>query len=721
MVIKNASPFSMIYSADANILFLRDRNIKRGSPFLFCHLKYYIMKYAIILLSVLFFLLPSGLLAQTKPKPKEKPPTQKEMAEMMEEMQGAMDDMSPEDKRAMDSMGIKMPDTKSIQKSMSGVTDAQLKKAYEDESRIVPQKDAARINSALSVILSAAMMSAYIAKTQQAVLAILSPEAKATGAKIYQQAKSVNKSVANTAVGLWMDGKPTLALYIMGEACKAEPANALNLNNYAAFLTMCGAEQLALPILNNLNKRYPKNSSILNNITQAWLGLGDIERADKYADSAIRMYAYHPQANMAKCLIEESKGNIPAAIAAAKKSISKAYSNEKENKLKKLGYDLKAEDLNWDRPMPQDALGLGNFTWPEFPLDVEQNKLLEKEWKDFKNECQQKINELKIKQEKIEQEYLTISGLRIQQLLKAGQNGQYIQPLPGYAAKAIKKLGPGVNDVNGNMSFVFAKELEPLTKALLAAGEHETILSVKQKLLDEKYEDQIGEGRANPLEAICKDENAIRTEFLAETNGKLQSAYRSYFNYVRRRSSDLLYYYQYTLWPEQFELAKVNAQISWLTQIKDQRVFFKDKSSWCKDIPKTKKPGQLQNFDDVHCDYVSTMNLGIYKITSSCSNLIGEFDFGGVEINVTDNVETGRYSGSAMIGAGKGFEGPAGAGLEASIKALVEWDNTGITDAGAIAGVEGNVHGVTVAGADVKVTVNSGVSTTGKGILQGIK
>lgn len=228
--------------------------------------------------------------------------------------------------------------------------------------------------------------------------------------------------------------------------------------------------------------------------------------------------------------------------------------------------------------MPQDALGLGNFTWPEFPLDVEQNKLLEKEWKDFKNECQQKINELKIKQEKIEQEYLTISGLRIQQLLKAGQNGQYIQPLPGYAAKAIKKLGPGVNDVNGNMSFVFAKELEPLTKALLAAGEHETILSVKQKLLDEKYEDQIGEGRANPLEAICKDENAIRTEFLAETNGKLQSAYRSYFNYVRRRSSDLLYYYQYTLWPEQFELAKVNAQISWLTQIKDQRVFLKIKA-----------------------------------------------------------------------------------------------------------------------------------------------
>ncbi|HRF25207.1 MAG TPA: hypothetical protein PLR98_13620, partial [Chitinophagaceae bacterium] len=215
--------------------------------------------------------------------------------------------------------------------------------------------------------------------------------------------------------------------------------------------------------------------------------------------------------------------------------------------------------------------------------------------------------------------------------------------------------------------------------------------------------------------------NAIRTEFLMAANGRLQSAYRSYFNYVRRRSSDLLYYYQYILWPEQFELAKVNAQISWLSQIKDQRVFFKDKSSWCNSVPKTKKPGQLQNFDDVHCDYVSTMNLGVYKITSSCSNLIGEFDFGGVEINISDNVETGRFSGSAMVGASKSFDGPAGAELEASVKALVEWDNTGITDVGAIAGIDANANGITVAGADVKVTVNSGVSTTGKGILQGIK
>ena len=672
-----------------------------------------------LFLSMFLFVL-AAVFAQTKPKQKEKekPPTQKEMQEMMKEAQKEMDNMSPEDKKMMDSMGIKMPDMKSIQKS--GVTDAQLKKAFEDESRTVPVKDVARIKVALAITLSNSEMSAYFNKSHEAVLNKLSPGAKLKGEEILRQTLNLKSSVANTAVGLWMDGKPTLALYIMGAACKADPANTNNLNNYASFLTMCGAEQLALPILINLNKSYPQNSTILNNIAQAWLGLGDIPRAEKYADSAIRIYAAHPQANMAKCLIEESKGNIPAAIAAAKKSISKAYSNEKENKLKKLGYNLKPDDINWDRPMPQDAMGLGRYTWPEAPLDVEQNKALELEWKIFKLECEEQLAKLKAKQQQAEQVFEMVYAKRMKYILSEGQKGHYVQLVPGYAAKAIQKLGPRVNDVNGNISFVFAKELEPAIRALANVDEYETLLSEKQRVLDKKYENQIGEGRANPFEAICKDENGIRSDFLKSANGGLQNAYKGYLAYAARHTSDLLYYYQYTMWPEQFDLVKINAQVAWLTMIKDQRVFFKDKSTWCNAIPKKKeKKDSLQQFDDVHCDYVSTMNLGVFKITSSCSNLTGEFDFGGVEINLRDNVETGRFSGSAMVGVSKGIDGPAGSEMEGTIAALVEWDNTGITDVGAVAGVSANAGGQTMAGADVKVTVNSGVSTSGKGILQG--
>jgi hypothetical protein len=476
---------------------------------------------------------------------------------------------------------------------------------------------------------------------------------------------------------------------------------------------MCGAEQIALPILTNLNKRYRQNSTVLNNIAQAWLGLGDVQRAGRYADSAILIYAAHPQANMAKSIIEESKGNIPAAIAAAKKAISEAYSTEKEARLKKLGYNLKSDDINWDPPLTRDPIGLEKFKWPKYPLNVEENKLSELEWNAFKDECQTKIDELKLKQQEAEKEYATKSGLRMQLVLHAHETGQNVQLFPGYAAKAIKKLGPSVNDVNGNVSFVFANEVEPILLAVKKAEGYEELLEEKQALLDKKYKNKIGEGKENPLEAICQDENAIRTEFLKNANGTLQSANRQYLNYVSRRTSDLLYYYQYTLWPEQFELVKINAQIAWLTQIKDQRPYFKNKSSWCNSIPAKKQSDSLQNFDDVACGYVSTMNLGVFKITSSCSNLVGEFDLKGVKINIKDNVETGKYSGTVIIGISESV-GPTALKGKLTGGVLVEADNTGITDIGGVAGVSVKSGPVTIAGANVKATFNTGVTTSGK-------
>ena len=660
-------------------------------------------------------------LAQTKSKQKETTPTRKEVVDMMKEMQKEINGMDPEDKKMMDSMGIKMPDMKTMEKNIAGVSEVQLKKSFDDDSRIVPLKNIAKINSALAITISNGEMSGYINKTHLSVLAKLRATDKAIAGSLQQEAVQKGVSIANTGVGLWIEGKPTLALYLAGEACKADPLNPTYLNNYAAFLTMCGAEQIALPVLLNLNNRYPKNSSILNNIAQAWLRMGDIPRAEKYADSAIRVYAYHPQANMAKSLIEESKGNITAAIASAKKAISKSYSIEKENKLKKLGYDLQPDDLNWDRPMPQDPLGLEKFSWPAYPMEVEENEKLQKQWNEFIDECQEKINELQQKESILEEAMTEESAKRTKLMFSEIQKGHYAQLQPGYAAKAIKKLGPGISDINGNASFVFANAIEPITKAVITINDFEKILNEKQAELDLKYDTLIGEGKPNPLEKICKDENEIRNQFLRNANGTMQNAYKEYLEYTKRRTSDLLYYYQYTMWPDQFELVKVNAQIAWLSQIKSQDVQFKSKSRWCTASIVKIKPATLQNFDDVACQYVSKMTLGLLKITSSCSNLVGEFDFSGIKINLNDNVETGKYSGSAIVGISKGFDGPMGIEVESTVAGLVEWDNTGITDVGGIAGVSANAGGVDIAGADVKVTVNSGVSTSGSNILQGIK
>ena len=263
-----------------------------------------------------FFLLILACItfAQLKQKPpakQDKAPTQKEMADMMKEMQEAMDEISPEDKKMMDSMGFKMPDMKGIQKTVSGMSDAQIKKAYEEGNRIVPNRDAARI-AAIPKTVTDSKMGAYIAAIQNKLASAFKPVVISTANKMYDYIKSNSKNsgeAGNMAMGLWLAGQPELALYVLGKLCTTDAGNTDNLSNYSAMLSMQGAQHLAIPILNNLNARYPKNSTLLNNLGQAWFGLGEIGKAEKYLDSAIRIYAYHPQANLTKSLIEESKGN----------------------------------------------------------------------------------------------------------------------------------------------------------------------------------------------------------------------------------------------------------------------------------------------------------------------------------------------------------------------------------------------------------------------------
>ena len=113
-------------------------------------------KIILITFSILFLI--SNTHAQTKPK--EKAPTGNEMDEMMKEAQKELDNMSPEDKKAMEDMGVKMPSLKEIHK----LTDQQLQNANNETESAVPKKDLTRITRASSTIISDAGMSAYIDK-----------------------------------------------------------------------------------------------------------------------------------------------------------------------------------------------------------------------------------------------------------------------------------------------------------------------------------------------------------------------------------------------------------------------------------------------------------------------------------------------------------------------------------------------------------------------------
>jgi hypothetical protein len=702
---------------------------------------------------LLLVLLSMGVsvLAQTKPKSKqqEAPPTQQEMAEMMKEMEAAMDDISPEDKKAMDSMGFKMPDMNAMKKTISGVSDAQLKEAYDNENRIVPLRDVSRIGSIPKLPLTNATLSTFVSAAHGKVVLQLKPASKIKGEEIYKGLKGqYNSAIAtgNAAAGLWMMGRVEVALYVMGKACVDDPTNTDNINNYAAMLSMGGAEQVSVPLLSYLNKRFPKNSTVLNNLGQAWFGLGDIAKAGHYLDSAIALYPYHPQANYTKSFIEESKDHKAAAIESAKRSIKRAYTQKKEDRLNKLGYKLKGDDVYWNRPMPADALGLEKFNWPDYPKNVVESERLEKEWRSFKTSCAQELEALKAQQKKLESTMVAANQKRTTELLRAGQQGLWVEPIPPLAPMAMVKLKYLIDGKDGQLAFSYQKKVEAVAKAYQRTGELESNLSKRLAEIQAKYEDEFGEGKRNPFDEVCRDENGASNQFLSLSNTELQQASKDYLNFLRRKLNDEIYYYQYTMWPEQFEVAKASAKIQWLTSIHDQKVMFRNSSASCQErMTVTAKNLKLAAFDDVHCQYHSELKTPVGTIKTDCSRMTTELDLKIIKLGLKQDMDKETFGDQFMtcsvevgIGTGAGItRGPLKA--EASIGASIaaEFDRTGLKDviaktsAGFSAGSDiisdGSIAGVGVSDLSLDIGVKGQISLiSGKssvestGLLDGV-
>ena len=723
-------------------------------------MKKYLLAFVLLLVVVAGF-------SQAKPTKKEKPPTEKEMEEMRKEMEKAMEEMSPEDKKMMDSMGIKMPSMPTIPK----MTDKQIAAAIEEENRIVPLKDVARIGKISKQPLTNAAIPAYLNAVHADIITKLDPYVNESGEKIYQWVKKQYQSATgtgNAAVGFWMMGKPEIAIYIMSKACKDDPADVDNLNNFSALLTMAGAEQHALPLLENLNRKYPKNTTILNNIGQAWFGLGEIGLAEKYLDSCIRIYASHSQANMTKSRISESKGDKQHAVEAMKHSIKEGYSMEKEERLNKLGYKLKSDDLSWDKPMPQDPLGLQKFNFPEYPFNVLASERLEKEWRAFIEDCENEINKLSVKQSRLEQEMGTATQKRMQKVLQAGQKGVMVDPIPRFAHKAVIKLRYLVEGKDGKLDFDYQNSGEAVAKAHLAVAGLEDKYRKDLQRVKDKYEDLFGEGKPNPFAKACADENKVKNDFLLEANGLLAAKNRAFLDFMRRMFNDRMYYCQYTMWPEEFEVAKVQTQIGWLNLVKSQLVKFLNKSEWCESAAiASNQQTKLGQFDDMHCNYHSETNYGIGVITSDCSKLTAKLDLNllkntlGIEVvklkwtlkqgdrddeDFIDQFQSARVELGVKKGVGYG-QGPFRAEAKAGAAGFVEVGRHGISDAGLILTAEAKLAtnfikqqegsakpetkddhslgpvkdpSVSLIGAEVKISIESGFSADGKGILKGM-
>jgi tetratricopeptide (TPR) repeat protein len=288
----------------------------------------------------------------------------KELTDLEKQIASSSDEKEIKDlKEQADVLKKQLSMMEGLNKNMAGMSEKVVKEAANEQGAVIaPKRDVTRISVIPKKTLSDAELLLFVRNVHSGVERLISPAERTESLNIYNETKSKyrsNAAVANAANGCWMLGHWEKALFIMGKVCIDDLTDADNLNNYAAFLVMTGAEQAAIPILEYLNEKYSDNSTILNNLGQAWFGLGEMEKAKKYLDSATLIYPNHSMANSTLSGIAVADHNTPKAISYLKASLKENYDPEKEGELAKLGYAITYADMpEFKYPMKADPLGI---------------------------------------------------------------------------------------------------------------------------------------------------------------------------------------------------------------------------------------------------------------------------------------------------------------------------------------------------------------------------
>lgn len=654
-------------------------------------------------------------------------PSPKEMEEAMREMQRAMEQLPPEQRRMIEQAMQQAP--------------SEAAPGSEDDEIGVPKRDAARIASVPRQPLTGTQPKTYVESLQPKLRRALSREAlrraemvedvqRKAGGDLTARLRAAANGLA--AWGAWPE-----ATFLMGKVALAS-GNAQDLNNLAAFLTMQKASQAALPILITLDARYPNNSTILNNLGQAWFELGEVEEAERVLTLAVRRAPNHPQANVTKSRIEEARGDKAAAQASMRAAIRGGYSQAKQRRLERLGGRLQKDDVHWTLPMPADPLGLGKLATPPYPNTVDDLPAAIAEWRTFLAQTATRAAELN--QTFAAHQLQRTRGATPGQTGVQGLRSQLVETPAASEAGRVHSV-PGALAAKARTVYAFDKDV--LERRLMQ------LTTEVQRLHGGLQSDWMETGRriatvrarcaAQPnfggKGCGCGEIRTIVDDYLQRWNGQLRPLQDEWLAWTRRKADADAYFAQYTSPSEPlFEDAKRLAKGGYIAALANARAagVLNAEVDYCKPEQKPSRAGgKLADYDDLHCQHIIDFTVpGIGSIRVRCNRMetaldpfglpskakwtedlnqdrvlsaSAEIELKGVSVGGHGEFdEQGLKSGGVEVGAGIGKDlssGPFKVGVEASGKVGIEFDRTGITDV-RIGGGVGSKAATTVASTD---------------------
>lgn len=586
-----------------------------------------------------------------------------------------------------------------------GVSEKNIADWKEDKDRIVPVRDDAGINAVLKRNLTDAEIRNYCKVLHEAVKTKLNPIVVTQAEKIYNTYKTKTAAATakgNIAIGCFLGNLPLQGIYIMGRVCSEENSDANNLNNYAALLTNYGVEQGAIPILNYLNKKYARSPVVLSNLAVAWMGLGDLKTADKYADSCIRFFPGNAaQAHYVKSVVKESEGKRDAAVAELKQSIGENYSAEKESQLKKMGGRLAAKDIK--RNIPEDALGLSKFSFPKFPGGYDEDVSSSTEWKIFYSNINERIQEWEVKAAKLRNAFAANASVSGKYFENQGWRNTYQLLNEEYAAKDEAMLA----------------ELRKLDEKQNSLKEE---LDAAVKGLNKKYENDAQDQQFSDNEA-CSAYKSAYDVYMGAVNPLYERYYASFISFMRKYTNELVYAGKHWMDNAYYEAFAADAKLKFLYALKSVNYKIPSYAPMFGGFGKVcsqQKPNPFNNkwlakWEDVHCPPEWHVTTGPTSVSTNCNKITIKANLGIGEATYTEDLLTGEWTNMTLeVGKEIGTKDISGIEVGAEGGAFIEIDRQGISDYG-VKGKLGAGDGINSLEAETKVSLKSGKpSFTGK-------
>lgn len=592
-----------------------------------------------------------------------------------------------------------------------GKTEQQIKQVREENKRIVPLRDDARINSVVKRILNDAEIKTYCKAVHEAVKKQMVPQAVEQAEKIFTQIKSKSAQSDNwgkDAIAVYFTNLTQQSLYIMGRICSETNADANTLNNYAALLNGVRMEHGSIPILNYLRTKYGASPPVMNNLAMAWLGLGEFQKAGKIADTVIQRFpGRRGQAHYVKAIIKEGEGDRNGAIEEMKKSIDESYSTAKESILRKWNAGMKSSDYKTNPA--GDVLGLNKFEWPAFPKGYEEVLVLHPQWKKYKNELQAVRNTLEAKETQLREKYM--------ESFKKNNPASFT----GYAASVNNNSNQRMASYYNSFSEDYAEadrklvdEIETIKRKIKVMGNE---MERQKKAVDEKYKNFCGEGQKCPEKEICEAQKKVYDEFLKNANEEWRMYFERASTIRKRFVNHILYGARYSMDDAYFQVYKLQMQIQYLAFLESftyettTNVFQIGPQPLCIGNPKTNPFKGLSDFDAVNCNNKWQMTFpGGHELSTECNKLTFKVNLIVASVARTENLFTGEWSEFEIeagldIGSKHWMGGAVEAGLEGGV--FVKIDRSGINDFGvkASAGVKAGSETVKIGNSNVPLSV----------------